>query len=467
MTKAQILSEIAEYEELLSAPDVPENTKEIARDEIADLRGQLAALNAEPPAPAAPAAKRKGAGRPKAEKPERKPRKIKEAFDGPHLDANGHEIKVGAPARAKIKDEWVEGNITHLKKSVGGGYGFQQVGKKGVVMLPPTSIKVQVTAAVSTEEKMPTALIQKAVNAGRRDCDENEIVLVKPTEAVEVQMPTVADPANGDMVAVNKQGFPMYVVEGDAVKADYAPSGEAKSDVSGGKVQKFKAKPAEKPAPASDNDDDGETEVSTVNEDKVKAKRPTASCEYVTTADAEGAIKTFMEGMRRQFRDGDTTDKITKVYWLKDLKKVLLQIRVYDWLQIVGREKYFMICPDSGKLTKAVKPNPGFYKVLFDEAEMRDFYRYPNQNSCRRISRKLYRECYREGNCSDGEKAKLYKLFAGSCRKRETELTVAHAKWTHRQAAQKWNGYNGKKSYHEVWREVIDGIRKSGKPLAD
>lgn len=490
MNKQEILAEIAEMKMLLNSESVPADEKVFAREEIQELEAKLAEMEAssKAPAPAAKsprglAGKYKAGGakrgrKPKAAPAEKAPRKPKAAHpmlkpgdttkggmeildaQGRHLDANGEVIAVGDQVQVSNKNGSFIGHIINLAQKRGGGHQVKYTNAKGQTrteMFQP-SVVVKIGNAgedlqvVNYMEKLPEKVVDEAIVVGRKDCDENEIVLVKPEEKTVVAAPMVADPEKGDMIAVNKQGHPMYVVEGDAVKNDYKKEAKADLQVQKGKVEKVTN---------ADEDDDQarKHEAAEPADHKIKAVKPTADCAFVK-GEEEPALQVFLEGMRQGFRQEKTSDKVLRVLLRKSDKKVILHIKKYFFLDLVPSEKYYSVCLSTGKLSLTKAPVKGEYQTIMSRDQMVDFYRMQNSNSCRRVSKELHVTCYRNGNCTDDRKKKLIELFTSNCRKREDQLTRAYRKWAHEQTAKRWKGYEGDKSYAQIYREVIDNLKK-------
>lgn len=424
------------------------------------------------------AAASKRGRKPKAAPAEKSPRKPKAAHpvlkpgdttkngvkildeQGRHLDANGEIIAVGDQVQVSNKNGSFIGHIINLAQKRGGGHQVKYQNAKGqnrTEMFQP-SVVVKVGSAgedldvVHYMEKLPEKVVDKAIVAGRQDCDENQIVLVKPEEKTVVAAPMVADPEKGDMIAVNKQGHPMYVVEGEAVKNDYEKVAKADLHVKKGKVEKVTN---------ADEDDDQarKHEAAEPADEKIKAVKPTADCSFLK-GEEEPALQTFVEGMRQAWRQDKTSDKILRVLLRKSDKKVILHIKKYFLLDTIPVEKYYSVCLSTGKLTATKAPVKGEYQTIMGREQMVDLYRSPNNNTCRRVSKELHVTCYREGNCSDDRKKKLIELFTHNCRKREDQLSRAYRKWAHEQTAKRWKGYEGDKSYAQIYREVIDNLKK-------
>ena len=472
MTKAQIQQEIADYRALLNSPDVDDFEKDLAREEIATLEGELAKMdNSTEPKPANEPQKR---GRKPAPPKERKPKsahpelqagdKTKSGMTimdskGNLLDQNGEVLQIGDTVQVTNKNGAFIGTIINLAKKRGGGHQVKYQDKKGKtkteMFQPDAVVKVgsagEDLSVVHFDKKLPVEVVKSAKVVGRADCDDNEIVLVTPEEKTVVVAPMVADPENGDKIAVNKQGHPMYVVEGDAAKTDYEKADDAKITQKAGKVVKVENQ-GEDEITADKND------AAEPADEKVKAIKPTRDCEFVK-GEEEPALQTFLEGMRQAWRQDKTSDKIMRVLLRKSDNRVVLEIKRFWVMDLVSGTYYYSVCLNTGKLTLTQKPIRGAYQSLMGLDAMKNFYRFPNSNTCRRVSKELHVTCYREGDCSDERKKRLISLFTTNCRKREDVLTRAYRKYTHERAAERFKGYSGEKSYVEVYREVVGDIK--------
>ncbi len=383
------------------------------------------------------------------------------------LDKNGKLLQVGDTVHAEIKGKTITGVITSLKARNGGGHQVSftdpATGKKRGLMVQPSAIvKVEKGAAAGEaiplavyKKRLPKKLIAKAEVASRTDCDENEVVLVTPTEKVEIEAPTVADPAKGDKILAHPDGTPMTVIEGKAVDQHFEIEGKAQIEPKKDGTVTFDLNESEPPeAAAKSQPEDDETAYRAV-----KAKKPTAKCTFSREKAKSPALMTFLEGMRLRWHDGESKDKITGVYYLKADNKILLKVRVYDWMDLFADVRYFTLCPESGRLTSAEKPRRDAYLVLLGKDAMTEFYRHPFGQSCKRVSKALYVECYRNGACSTEKQKRLYQVFAGKCIRQELAHSREYLKWVHQQTAKRWEGYAGTKSYAQVFKETLAAIR--------
>ena len=279
------------------------------------------------------------------------------------LDKNGHLLQIGDAVEATIKGHTIIGVIASLKARKGGGHLVRYTdaaGNKKTGMLQPSAIAKTAATPPSAGEETPVAiykkrlpknLVKKAEVARRTDCDDNEAILVTPTEKVEIAAPTVADPAKGDKILAHPDGTPMTVIEGKAVGQHFEVEGKAgvetrkdgtvTFDVAGDETPETAAQPQ----PADD-----ETKYRTV-----KAKKPTSKCEFSRKKAKSPALMTFLEGMRLRWHDGESKDKIIGVYYLKNENKVLLKVKVYDWMDLFADIRYYTVCPESGRLTEVVR----------------------------------------------------------------------------------------------------------------
>lgn len=383
------------------------------------------------------------------------------------LDKNGHLLQIGDAVEATIKGHTIIGVIASLKARKGGGHLVRYTdaaGNKKTSMLQPSAIAKTTAAPPGTSKETPVApykmrlpknLVKKAEVARRTDCDENEAILVTPTEKVEIAAPTVADPAKGDKILAHPDGTPLTVIEGKAVDQHFEVEGKAgvetrkdgtvTFDVAGDETPETAAQPQ----PADD-----ETKYRTV-----KAKKPTSKCEFSREKAKSPALMTFLEGMRMRWHDGESKDKIVGVYYLKNENKVLLKVKVYDWMDLFADIRFYTVCPESGRLTKAEKPGKGASSVLLSKVAMTEFYRHPFGQSCKRVSKALYVECYRNGACSTEKQKRLYQIFATKCIRQEKVHSREYLKWAHQQTAQRWEGYEGTKTYAQVFKETLVMIR--------
>ncbi|MBK8968605.1 MAG: hypothetical protein R3D58_07155 [Saprospiraceae bacterium] len=379
------------------------------------------------------------------------------------LDKNGQLLQVGDTVEVEIKGKTVTGVIGSLKARNGGGHLVRFVdpktGKKRALMVQPSAVTKTDTAAVPVIEykkRLPKKLIKKAQVAGRADCDENEVVLVTPTEKVEIEAPTVADPAKGDKILAHPDGTPVTVIKGEHVDQHFEVEGDAKVENQKDGTVVFDLNEDEKPETAAKP----QPKDDTAKYRAVKAKKPAAKCAFTQEKAKSPALMTFLEGMRLRWHDGESKDKIVGVYYLKAENKILLKIRVYDWLDLFSDIRYFTLCPETGRLTQAGKPQRANYSVLLGTDAMKEFYRHPFGQSCKRVSKALYVECYRNGTCSTEKQKRLYQVFAGKCIRQEKAYSREYIKWLHQKTAERWEGYRGPKSYAQVFKEVIASIRK-------
>jgi hypothetical protein len=460
MSKQEIEQEIQEYTDLINAEGVPQDEKDFAGQEIDKLKAKLAAMNNTADEP-------KKKGRPKTAK-EKRPRKMPDSIapgdvvngvkimdaNGRFLDLEGNVLSIGDAVEFPYGGGTAVGTISAFAKQKGGGHSVSTEinGKRRGTMVSPN--KVTKIMSVDFSEKMPKSLVRKVNVAGRADCDENEVLLVTPTQKVRVDTPQIADPANGDKIMVNNQGHPMAVVEGESVKTDYELGGTPVLDT-GAKGEIVTVAPPEK-----DEKKEAEQDKQEKSDDKIKKVKPPKDCSFLKEDD-EPALQKFLEGMRLAFREGDTSDKVERVMLRKSDSKIILQIKRYFILGMVPGTYYYSICLSTGKLTE-VKERlaKDAVKSVMSQDAMRDFYRAPNTNTCRRVSRELHVTCYREGNCTDERKKRLIELFTRNCRKREDELTRSYRKYTHAETRKKYDSYEGDKSYAQIYSEVIASLKK-------
>ena len=386
------------------------------------------------------------------------------------LDKNGRLLQIGDAVEATIKGQKIRGVIASLKARKGGGHLVRYTdaaGNKKTAMLQPSAIAKTEAATPATGKETPVApykmrlpknLVKKAEVARRTDCDENEAILVTPTEKVEIAAPTVADPAKGDKILAHPDGTPMTVIEGKAVDQHFEVEGKAGVETQRDGTVTFDVAGDETPETAAQPQTaDDETKYRAV-----KAKKPTSKCEFSREKAKSPALMTFLEGMRLRWHDGESKDKIIGVDYLKNENKVLLKVKVYDWMDLFADIRYYTVCPESGRLTKAEKPGKGAASVLLSKVAMTEFYRHPFGQSCKRVSKALYVECYRNGACSTEKQKRLYQIFATKCIRQEKAHSREYLKWAHQQTAQRWEGYEGTKTYAQVFKETLAMIR-SGK----
>ena len=387
------------------------------------------------------------------------------------LDKNGQLLQVGDPVQAEIRGHTIIGVIASLKARKGGGHLVRYTdaaGNKKTAMLQPSAIAktVEQGAGAGAEipvavykNRLPGALVQKADIARRTDCDDNEVILVTPTEKVEIEAPTVADPAKGDKILAHPDGTPMTVIEGKAVDRHFEVEGKAGVEPQNDGTVTFDTAGGETPeAAAQPQPADDETKYHAV-----KAQKPTSKCAFTREKAKSPALMTFLEGMRLRWHDGESKDKIIGVYYLKNDNKVLLKVKVYDWMDLFADVRYYTVCPESGRLTRAEKPGKGGTSVLLSQAAMTAFYRHPFGQSCKRVSKALYVECYRNGACSTEKQKRLYQIFATKCIRQEKAHSREYLKWAHQKTAERWQGYEGPKSYAQVFKETLAGIRSGAK----
>jgi hypothetical protein len=460
MSKQEIEQEIREYTDLINVEGVPQDEKDFATQEITELKAKLAAMEDNATEP-------KKKGRPKTAK-EKRPRKMPDNIapgdivngikvmdeDGRFLDREGNILSIGDAVEFPYSGSTAVGTISSFAKQRGGGHSVSTEinGKRRGTMVSPN--KVTKILEIDFSEKMAKGLVKSVNVADRKDCDENEVLLVTPTQKVLVNTPQVADPAKGDKIMVNKQGHPITVVEGESVKTDYELGDKPNLDT-GAKGEIVTVAPPEK-----DEKKEAEQDKKEKIDDKIKKVKPPKDCSFLKEDD-EPVLQTFLEGMRLAFREGDTSDKVERVMLRKSDNKIVLQIKRYFILGMVPGTYYYSICLSTGKLTEVKERlTKDAVKSVMGIDAMRDFYRAPNTNTCRRVSKELHVTCYREGNCTDERKKRLIELFTRNCRKREDELTRSYRKYTHAETRKKYDSYEGDKSYAQIYSEVIANLKK-------
>lgn len=477
MTASQLKSEIADYQDVLDDPESSALAKELAAAEIAELEKQLAAANESKSPSGAP--KKRAA---KEEKPDaaakaalrdlkrqaREEKKAKrkpgEPYTAQHVDRDGNEIALGDTVNATVGGKTYKATLTSLRRMKNGGYGvkFTRDGKTATAMIQPSAIQFVSKGGETVlhhMEPLPEKVVKNAQKVKRTDCDEKEGgILVTPTQKVKVDAPMVADPDKGDRILAHPDGTPVAVIKGEEAKKHFRPAGKVEIEGNPDGTVSFEETPEVKAA-------EEKKDATEKPDRKVRASKPPADCEFLKTeADDANALQTFMEGMRQRWRDADTEDKILRVLLRKSDNRVVLEIKRHGFLDIPIGTAYYLLCLNTGKMTKTDKPDRSTTTVLHGEEKMRDFYRYPNQNTCRRASRELYVTCYRDGACDLAKKTRLQQIVNQNCRKREDELSRGYRKFLHNKTAERWQGYKGDKSYYEIYREVIADL-KAGKKV--
>lgn len=552
MTTSQIQAEIAEYQDVLNDPEASSLAKELAAEEIGDLKAQLAKMGGDTPPAAAdrpasrsrnPAKAGKAApsrkyhpgqvfvgdddrleivafesaqggtnfyliktdhagqdsweerkitdyirnyslkkekvesqrawakriAREEAAKKGKRPKKAATPYTGVHLDRDGHPLHIGDTVEVEMKGKTYEARLMSLRKLNGGGYGVKVVrdGKTLHPMLQPSAIRFVATgdhpegrsATLDHMEPMPAKVVKSARTVRRADCDEPEAgILVTPTQITTIEAPMVADPAKGDKIFAHPDGTPMAVVKGSEVKKHFEDLGDAEPSPQPDGSVVFEATPEAEAA-------ERETDKAEQPDRKIRAVKPPADCGFLKTEEEDAnALQTFLEGMRQRWKSLDTHDKILRVLLRKSDRRVLLAIKRHNLIDFPIGTKYYSVCLNTGKLTKTEKPAQGEATVLHGQDKMRDFYRHPNTNTCRRASRELYVTCYRDGECDQAKRKRLLEIVNTNCRKREDEMSRAYRRYTHEKTADRWKGYKSDKSYYEVYREVIAAL-KAGKKV--
>lgn len=469
MTKAEIAAEIAEYKSLLNQPDniVPADEKELAKEEIASLEAQLAEMD-EAPKPAA--TEPKAQGRPKGSQ-NKGTRKSPPALTGEPVDKNGDPLKKGDTVKIEWDGNFYEGTVTAPMRYEGGSHSvkFMHQGKTRTMMRAPKYVE-KVTVAMETVSyttHLRADQVQEAIVAKHRDCDEAKTNLVVPTEAIHIALPTVADPAKGDMVEVHEDGTPKAVITKQGLEDNFTVVGEgdmkerpdgtvkfsAPSKVKVPKAQKETAPKAEEvldKQPAPDQAAKPKPEDDTRKYRQIKSEKPTGSCSTTREAAKTPALVAFLEGMVHDWHAENTVKRIKRVLWRKSDNKLLIEVR--DTL--FAYSDYFTLCPETGKTKETDAPAKSSYSTIMGEEAMKDMYRNPHSNSCRRVAAALYGECYRNGGCSEERQKRLYAIFASKCIKRNLEVAKQRVKWLHEKTKQQWQGYKGEKSYAQLFRET-------------
>lgn len=468
ITRRGVLLEIEDYKKLLKDPNTSDNTKAIAKGEIAELEAMLKDLPDESEPPPAPAPRQKG--RPKKEKvpkmkkdgtarAERAPKervpygpghtttagqKITNE-NGDFLDKNGQIVAVGDMVTARGKT----GTVKAVASFVGDVHKIETSEGKPLNVFPS---EVQLHS-VDVMKPIKKDIIKKAETVDRKDCDENEMVLITPKEKTKIDAPLVADPAKGDKILANKQGHAIAVVTGKAAKNDYKTKGKAKAvETPKGNVAAFvndatspeeAAKKEDKEAPKKYND--------------VKARKPQKGCTTTRDAAKSPALKTFLDGMVMRWHSGDSMTKIERVFFDNDAKKITLEMDVYtamDWNKGLA---YYHLCAESGKTTKLAK-KPAELSLLISKDGMKAIYAKPYGATCSGVSQALYSECYKKGTCSTERQKRLYAVMAGKCA-RQIGYAQEYMKWLHKKTAEKWGGPDSGTSYVTVFKKVAADAR--------
>jgi hypothetical protein len=461
--QTQTLSEkIVRYQRVVDDPSIDDQERQWAKEAIDDLNAELAKMTDAPqPAAAAPAKRGRKAKVPTVNKSgePRKPRATAAPVgagyvnpkgfkvtddEGRYLDKEGNVIAIGDSVVVSQGDTARNGTIISLARTVGAGH-IVSFGSGRPSMVQPKNIlavKSEKVQVVSTDKPMPAKTMKKKKQVDRQDCDENTVALVSPDSVTIVQSPQVADPSRGDQIMVNKKGYPITVVTGNAVNTDY--------------------KPRKKNAGKARTDDDEPIPTDQPADAKIKPVRPTAGCQFLDEEVDAPALLVFLEGMRAAFLSGDDKEEVVRVMIEKSSKRIILELKEYDFIGF-GSRNYYRICLDSGKMTKVAKPAANSVRILKGTEAMRDFMREPNGNWCRREAQKLYSFCYRNGDCPT-DKAGAYQKYVSKCRKVQDQNVRAYLAYAHGEARKQMGSrYDGNKSYAQIYKEVIARLKKGKK----
>lgn len=460
MTQEELQGKISKMESGLASGAIPEGARASVEAALKTAKAELEKMSSAAPAEPTPANDPAPKAKPGPKAREKRAKKKAAPFTGKAVDRDGNEIQVGDMVEVVVKGNTFDAQVINLKRVEGGGHQVRfkdAAGKVKTPMLQPGAILLKAKGAgvLDIKKPMPADKVKKAETHDRVDCDDNQNILITPDGIVEIDVPNVADPSKGDRILAHPDGTPIAVIEGSEKGKHFKKTKEVKTTTDKKGQVKIDLEDAPEDA-AKEKEADDKTKYT-----KVKAKKPTGKCEFTREQAKSPSLMTFLEGMRMMWHDGESKDKIVGVYYIRETHKVVLKIKVYDFLDLFGTMKFFAVCPESGKLTKHEKPVRGAYSVLLGEDAMKTFYRHPFSASCKRVSRALYVECYKNGACSTEKQQRLYQIFAQKCSRKENEYSREYMKYAHQKTAEKWDGYTGKKTYSQIFKEVLASLRKA------
>lgn len=485
----ELKAKIAKMRAGVDNPNITGSVLDSLKAALSKAEGQLAEMEkenrpaaAERPQNASPEPAPK-TGRPKGVK-NKAPRKSAPPLQGQPVDKNGHVLQNGDRVRVEWNGTFYEGTVTAAQRLTGGSHSvkFTHLGKPKTMMRAAKYLEYQGRGAaagsasavvIDHQASIEADNVAKAVVAKQGDCDEAGTILVKPKTKTKVKLPDTADPAKGDMIEVHADGTPMAVITAEGMAANFEVVGPAKVDVQPDGSAEFalpkpqKAKP-EKKEPVTAILESGETPEQAAKErpsdDKskyrhVKSERPSGKCAFTREEAKSPALLTFLKGRVMEWASEETTEAITGVLWLKADNKIVIRVQDKMFGALAMRE-YYTLCPETARTKRIDAPKRGQYTIIMGEDAMKEMYRYPHGESCNRVAAALYRECYRNGACSAERQKRLYGIFASKCIRRNLQIVKERQKWLHTKTREKWDGYNGKKSYWEVYKEVAKSAKR-------
>lgn len=422
-------------------------------------------------------------GRPKGVK-NKAPRKSAPPLQGKPVDKNGHALQNGDRVLIEWDGKQYEGTVTAVQRLEGGSHSvkFTHQGKMKTMMRAAkylefvgngTAIGSAPVVVIDHQQPMAADNVDKVVVAKQGDCGEAGTILVKPKKKTKIRLPDTADPAEGDMIEVHADGTPMAVITAAGMEHNFDVVGPAKVNIQpDGSAEFALPKPQkskqEKKEPVTAILESGETPEQAAKErpsdDKskyrhVKSERPSGKCAFTREEAKSPALLTFLKGRVMEWASEETTEAITGVLWIKSENKIVIRVQDKMFGALAARE-YYTLCPETARTKRTDDPKKGQYTTLLGEDAMKELYRHPHGESCNRVAAALYRECYRNGACSAERQKRLYGIFATKCIRRNLQIVKERQKWLHSKTREKWDGYNGKKSYWEVYKEVAKSAKK-------
>lgn len=485
----ELQAKIAKMRAGISNPNITGQVLDSLKAALSKAEGQLAEMEktgwpkaAEKNVPISPEKPPKN-GRPKGVK-NKAPRKSAPLLQGNPVDKNGQALQNGDQVLIEWDGKQYKGTVTAVQRLQGGSHSvkFLYKGKMKTMMRTAKYLKFMGngTTVGSTpmfvmdhQEPMPAYSVAKAVVAKQGDCDEAGTILVKPKKKTRIKLPDTADPAEGDMIEVHTDGTPMAVITAGGMEHNFQVVGPAKVEAQPDGSTKFalpktpKAK-SEKKEPVTAILESGDTPEEAAKErqgdDKskyrhVKSERPSGKCAFTREEAKSPALLTFLKGRVMEWASEETTEAITGVLWLKADKKIVIRVQDKMFGALAVRE-YYTLCPESARTKRIDAPRKGQYTTLLGEGAMKEMYRHPHGESCNRVAAALYRECYRNGGCSAERQKRLYGIFASKCIRRNLQVAKERQKWLHTKTREKWGGYNGDKSYWEIYKQVASSAQK-------
>lgn len=203
-----------------------------------------------------------------------------------------------------------------------------------------------------------------------------------------------------------------------------------------------------------------------------KTNAPKKSCDLKSFPNKmPSPLRVWLEGMMEGWKKKKEHRKVTKIMYIKETNKIIVEISFYDpMLRRVGlttraihNPNYFFICLKSSRLTKTDKPKNGTYRLLGKEELKQLYSTKKNWNKCSKIIKEAYSAC-KDGDCTQADREK-YKTYYYECgdmvEKAETRKLLS---FYHEETRKRYNPKED--NYYDVFKETVKTLKEKSVEMA-